>query len=203
MKEFNISNILSDSGKMNEIREHADRSKNEQVTDIKRGNKKASNSFGKRGGLNARSDEVRSADAFIGAMAECIAAYLTKTDWTKETLQYDGNTNPDLRVLFNNQITDAEVRGGRNPDKVIIRPYYSNGQARDFNDTVANDLLVAVTNLPRGPIVRVGFKKFGDLKTLCAGRPEWYVDNGMGPPFYYVPIEEFESDWNLFTDFSK
>lgn len=161
----------------------------EQRNDADNGDTRASYSFGKVGKFHARSQEDQIEDHVIGALAECIAGECSKTFWRKETGQYKGNTNPDLKVIRNGKVVYGEVRGTRKCDSVIYRE-------RDKHKR-SDDLLIGVTSLPYGPVYDVGWETFGGLKRLVAAHPEW-KGRHPGTPFYWVPFNCFCPDFSEF-----
>ena len=164
----------------------------EHIADIKRGDSRASYTNGCAGKLRDRSYQERKEDAFIGTLAELITSKFTKCTWTKESGQYKGNSNPDLKVIFRKKSIRCECRGTRKFDTIIYRPH---------QDIYRLDsLLVSITNLPRGPICRIGYAFFRTLKELSHNHSEWIKAKDSRTPYYAIPIEYLSDDFSEFGD---
>jgi len=197
MKEFDITPVLTHKATMAEIYTEASERAYQQVNDTKKGNRNASYSYGKQNTIDTRSINKRLEDSQIGCLAEYLGSILTKCTWKKQRRQYnDGNREPDLKPIYKGKETDTEVRGTRS--NTIVFRCYGKGRGKDF-DRDSDMLLLGVTNLPNGPISRVGYLQFGALKELCRLHPEWYVSDNRGNPYYKVPNNYFHFDGNDFT----
>lgn len=191
VKELNITSLLQDKKIMLEIYDEAVGRAEEQLEDSRIGFVNATYSYGKANLTNARSLKQRIRDHLKGCMAEYIAAKTLNCEWTKERGQYKNyqSRRPDLIAKYKGGKARIEVRGSGN--SFIPFRGYSIETGKDFNEK-ADTLLLAVSNLPRGPMVKVGYLTFGSLKSLCIANNQWYCNNGKGNPYYKVPIEVFK-----------
>lgn len=159
----------------------------EKRRDTANGDFRASYSNGQAGTGNERTYDREFEDSKIGAMGELIACKATKTTWTKEIGQYKGNDKPDLFFRFDGKLVKGEARGTRRSDSIIYRR----------RDKLMNSgkALIAVTNLPTGPICEVRFASFNFLEKLVNQHPEW-AGSKTGHPYYNIPIEYFTADFS-------
>lgn len=197
MQRFNINPLLLNKEVMKEIIQEAQGRVDQQLADCKRGNKKASYSYGKKNEINIRTPERRLEDSFIGCIAEYMGSSLTKCPWEKQRKQYDGNDKADLYAIYKGKKTAIEVRGTRMINNIIYR-CSSLGEGKDFGKD-SNTLLFAVSNLPKGPVCKVGYLTFGELNRLSKKNQSWYVSGGIGTPYYKVPIGKFNFNSDDFT----
>jgi len=173
---------------LNDCKEIAQKRVSEQLDDAKNGDRRASNSYGGRESVEARSVELRVEDAYIGTLAELIASKLTKCQWSKEMGQYKGNKNSDLKPIFRKQASKCEVRGTRS-ESIPHRPH------QDVNKL--DSICIAVTNLPNGRLCKVGWMSFETMQTLANNHPEW-KGGKEGSPYYAIPFEQFSRDFSEF-----
>ncbi len=159
----------------------------EKRRDTANGDRRASYSNGQVGTGNERTYEREFEDSKIGALGELIACKVTKTVWTKEIGQYKGNDKPDLFFLFDGKRVKGEARGTRRKDSIIYR----------HRDKIMNSgkALIAVTNLPNGPLCEVRFASFNYLERLVREHPEW-AGSKIGHPYYNIPIEYLTADFS-------
>jgi hypothetical protein len=161
-----------------------------QMKDAKNGMRNASYSYGRADAVDSRTFERRIRHAMMGALAEFIGSKCAKCDWPKEIGQYKGNRNPDLKPKFKGQVVNCDARGSNKYSTFIYRP-------RDVKNP--DGLLIAVTNLPDGPVCQVGHAFFRDISKLADGHPEW-LGSHPGEPYYEIPFKFLSED---FSEFGK
>lgn len=164
----------------------------EQITDAKNGDSRALNSYGSNSSLNIRTDAERLLHAWIGAIAEEVNSKVAKCDWTKESGQYKGNKKPDLTVIYRGKRTACESRGSQWINDVIYRPSHDNHRPEV--------MLMAVTNLPYGPICQVGHIFLGDFRKIAESHPERYYGENTDCPYYRIPIKFLLQDFSEFGE---
>lgn len=157
--------------------------------DMKMGDSRASYSFGSKGSGKERTYNQELNDSLMGTLGELIASKVTRTEWTQELGQYKGNSKPDLSILFDGKRIKGECRATRRKDSIIYR-----SKDRTMN---AGKALIAITNLPNGPLCQVVFASFGFLGKLVDKHPEW-IGSHSGHPYYNIPIEYFTDDFSRF-----
>ena len=162
--------------------------KTEHVSDGNQGMLAATYSFGEAADMNVRDNVERYDDAFIGAIAECVASKFGKTIWTKESRQYKGNKRPDLTLIVNGKPTRCDCRGSRR---------WGTFKYRIRDDDTPDTLLIAVSNLPEGPDCKIGYAFFRELTPRVKDHEEWRGDH-PGAKYYEVPFKFLHDDFSVF-----
>lgn len=163
----------------------------QQIEDASKSSK-ASYSYGRKSKMSSRPYNKRLEDHLIGAKAEFLISKLFGCEWTRERQQYlNAGAEPDLKSIFRGNEIGIEVQGSRMTDIGIVRP-------RDFKEWKSGRLLAVVTPLPNSPTVKVGYKSFSELNHLCQKNPQWMRAKDSKSPYYAVPIDFFDFDFNDF-----
>lgn len=161
----------------------------EQIEDIKKGLVSAMNSNGIRGVLDTRDDATRYKQGHIGSYGECVSSLAAKTTWTREKGQYKGNNNPDLWAIYKGRRVKCACRGTEHLHSFIYRFHEDDPQP----DTI----LIVVTNLPHGPICKVGHARLGDIKKIVDANPHWETSHN-GARMAWVPFRFLSGDFSEF-----
>jgi hypothetical protein len=146
-------------------------------------------SFRKRTSLN------RLADAYLGALTECICSKCLRCPWLKEMGQHNGNSRPDLlakkRLNGTTMMVEIECRGTRS-DRPLFR-IWDQGEKRK------SQILVAmIVNNGR---LELGWVKFSSLVELWKANrlvPK-KVNNGGAPAWTIDPVF-FSGDFSDFLE---